>query len=179
MAYVEKENPLWSLLSEIAEAEGTELYDAEVLNPASVRLAIQLKAGSRSKTAEAGDVPEPAERKNVSSGDCSRVCRRLMVVFQAEGKKYGLLSEPEIDVSSPGINRQLRLPEHFRQAVGERVKIVLNTDCAAENGKRMSTLLGRMDSCDGEHLTVLDESRGECFQLQMSDIKRANVEFKF
>ncbi|MFN8388857.1 MAG: hypothetical protein U0136_01045 [Bdellovibrionota bacterium] len=170
MSFLQKDNALWALLSGVAADEGAELYDAELLTPGNLRVALAAKDSQ----------PGPG-RKNVSSGDCSRVCRRLMIVFQAEGKKYGLTPEPEIDVSSPGVNRNLRLPEHFQGAVGERVKVVLQPEHEAQGaeGRKLSTLVGQLEKFEGSTLTVCDEATSERFELPVDSVKRAQVDFKF
>ena len=104
-----------------------------------------------------------------------------MVVLRAEGHLYRIASEPEIDVSSPGVNRALRLPQHFAGALGERVKVVLmpSKEAALPDGKRLSTLTGRLERCENGRLTVNDElSRSVC-EISIGDVKRANVEFQF
>src|SRR5690349_6805719 len=138
---------------------------------------------SIARAATPGDdsVADSTTNRGVSVGDCSRVLRRLMVLIQAEGHAYGLAPEPEIDVSSPGINRELRLPEHFCGALGERVKVVLRPtkEVELEGGKKTSLLLGRLSDCREGRLTVLDETSRAVLTVALADVKRANVEFQF
>ncbi len=176
MAYLETSNRLWELLSSVVADEGLVLYDAELLNPKSMRLSVSREAAAVS------DLQDPsATNRGVSVGDCGRVLRRLMVLLQAEGHAYGIAPEPEIDVSSPGINRTLRLPEHFSGALGERIKVVLrpSKEVELEDGKKTGLLLGRLESWREGALTVHDEHSQAPLTVALADVKRANVEFQF
>lgn len=161
MAYVDKNDVLWQKLAAVIEDEGLSLYELEKLGEMQLRVAID-----RPGVKEAG--------KGVSSGDCTNVCRRLMVYLSVEGGALGLAREPEIEVSSPGVNRTLRLPEHFAAAVGSRIKVL-----AAEGAKGSRTLLGTLASFDGENITVLDEQSNQEATVALSRVKKARVEYKF
>ena len=69
------------------------------------------------------------------------------------------LREYTVDVSSPGIARPLRKPEHFAGAVGRRVKL----------RTRERRLSGQLVSADSSHVTV-DET-----EIPYDDIVRANL----
>jgi len=175
MSYLDTAHPLRELIASVVADEGFSLYDVELLSPRALRLSICVPVGTEIQ-------PEDGRtNRGVSVGDCGRVLRRLMVVFQAEGERYGLAREPEIDVSSPGINRSLRLPEHFEGARGERVKLVLkpSREREAAEGKLINTLLGEMQECREGIITVLDETTRSPWDVPLDDIKRANVEFQF
>jgi ribosome maturation factor RimP len=57
-----------------------------------------------------------------------QLCERVTHVLDAYRRQYG------VDVSSPGIERPLRKPAHFRNAVGRQVS--LRTDAAIEGRKK-------------------------------------------
>lgn len=215
VAYVERTNPLWQLLADVASDEGLILYDVERKGPVSLRVTVakgrdagtvpadgvpadgvpadaaadawEAPAADDQRADRAGDreavvAVDERSARGVTSGDCSRLCRRLMVVFRAEGRRYGVGEEPEIDVSSPGINRELRLPQHFAGAVGERVKIVFSEE--ALSGHRSPVLFGTLrtfnpETADGGEIVVEDEQSGELVSLSCHDVKRANVDYKF
>jgi len=69
------------------------------------------------------------------------------------------LREYTVDVSSPGIARPLRKPEHFAGAVGRRVKL----------RTRERRLSGELVSADSSHVKV-DET-----EIPYDDIVRANL----
>ena len=179
MAFLESGDPLRELIASVVRDEGLELYDVEVLNASLLRLSVARPAGAQ-ETDAAADAEAKTDR-GVSVGDCTRVLKRLMILLRAEGHLYRIAAEPEIDVSSPGVNRTLRLPEHFAGALGERVKVVLipSREASLPDGKRLSTLTGCLERYEGDRLTVQDElSRAAC-EVSLADVKRANVEFQF
>ncbi|HEY8027894.1 MAG TPA: hypothetical protein VIE38_00140 [Gaiellaceae bacterium] len=70
------------------------------------------------------------------------------------------LREYSVDVSSPGIERPLRKPEHFARAVGRRVKV-------RTLGRRQ--LKGEVVSADASHVKVDD------IEVPYDEIVRANL----
>ena len=180
MKYLNKNDRLWSTFESIALDEGLSLYDLEHITPRSFRVYIARKDA----------------KESVSSGDCSRLCRRLMVYFQAEGDSLGVGSEPEIEVSSPGINRHLRLSEHFELAIGERVKFYptaapVDSASATSEKERQEAevktisydgskpVVGIVEKCEGGALTVADELSHQIVTFKLHDVRKASVEFKF
>lgn len=73
-----------------------------------------------------------------------------------------------LEVSSPGIDRPLRTPEHFERFVGETVHIVCS---APVNGRAKWTgkLLGFKDGCVMLDVDGVEEA------IEFNGIKRANV----
>lgn len=155
--FLEPGNTLWESLEALIADEGAELYDVE-------------KAGTSLKIF----VDSREEGKRITSGDCSKICRRLMVHFSAEGEKFGLGNEPYIEVSSPGINRHLRLPKHFQNAVGQRVRCSGLDDAAQK-----TSTIGVLEKTDGEAVELLDEQTNARVVFRMSGISKANVEYRF
>ena len=109
-----------------------------------------------------------------------------MSFFLVEGARLGVGTEPELEVSSPGVNRHLRLPEHFKSAVGERVKIGVRGELKEASGVEASGeaikiggLLGKLESVTDEEVLVSDERTKRNWQVPISQIARANVEFNF
>lgn len=189
MSYLEKSEPLWGLLERVVQEEGLELYDVE-RQSAGLRVVIARRPALDSGTSElqdtAAEAGEVSERgSGVSSGDCSKVCRRLMVQFEAEGPEYGLSTEPQIEVSSPGIDRVLRTEEHFLNAVGERIKVTLDSTAAVKNAaatvkkKKSGPYLGELKSFEDGELTLVEEQGGEEMRFPYECIRKASVAFKF
>jgi ribosome maturation factor RimP len=169
VAFVEKNDPLWVTLQEIVSDEGLLLYDIERFGSGQVRVFVT-KEGSVE-----GAATSDQAQGGVTSGDCSRVCRRLMVFFAAKGPDFGLVTEPELDVSSPGINRVLRLPEHFQGVIGERVKVISRPG-AGDSGR---SVVGVVCSFDGTTVRLKEEGSGVEVAFPLGEVKRASVEFSF
>ena len=85
------------------------------------------------------------------------LCERVTRVLSDYLREYG------VDVSSPGPERPLRKPEHFRRALGRQVK--LKTD----GGK----LRGEVKRADAERVIVAAE--GEEFDIPYDRIVRGNL----
>lgn len=168
MSFLGKSDTLWTELQSIAEDEGLKLYDVERYGAQALRVFVS-SASSESRT---------------TSEDCSRLCRRLMNYFMVEGPKLGVGSEPEIEVSSPGVNRHLRLVEHFESAVGERVKLgvrgeVLPVSEDKQEPVKVGGLLGKLERVETDSVVLSDERTKQSWQVPFEQISRANVEFKF
>lgn len=73
--------------------------------------------------------------------DCERVSREVSALLDVEDPVPGAYS---LEVSSPGFDRVLRTPDHFRRFVGSRVRVEL---AVARDGRRRYTgqLIGVAD----------------------------------
>lgn len=172
MSFVEPSEDLWSELSSLAQAEGLVLYDIERRAFGTLRVFIDRVATPRAEGDEA--IEKAPER--VTSEDCSRLCRRLMVFFSVEGARFGLGLEPEIEVSSPGVNRHLRLADHFSAAIGERVKVVLREEPAPGVGLSLS---GVLKEAGQKELRVFEELKNAEVCFGVHTVKRAHVDYQF
>jgi ribosome maturation factor RimP len=81
----------------------------------------------------------------ITVDDCAMVSRKISNAPEFDE----LLHKFNLEVSSPGVNRRLRLPEHFAGAIGERVKLSGKT----EDGENLSTV-GIIRGFDGKILTI-------------------------
>jgi len=79
-----------------------------------------------------------------------------------------LLESWSLEVSSPGADRPLTKPEHFRRFVGRRVKV--RTD-AAIAGRRNFT--GTLTGADEESVSI--EAEGDAVRIPLTGIRRSNV----
>lgn len=66
------------------------------------------------------DRPESAPGAGVTTEDCVRVTRALLERWPSFAPGVPV---PECEVSSPGIERPVRFPEHWRRYVGRRVRL--------------------------------------------------------
>ena len=164
---VETSSELWKYLSDVARDEGRLLYDVERIGDDTIRVMIRRDM----------EVNSGAMQSGVNSDDCSRLCKRLMVQLLADGKRLGVGAEPEIEVSSPGINRKLRLLEHFQAAVGERVKLVANA--FEENERAAGAVTGKIKDVQEEVISLVEESTKEKLSIRYGEVKRARVDFLF
>jgi ribosome maturation factor RimP len=73
-----------------------------------------------------------------------------------------------LEVSSPGVDRPLREPRHWRRAVGRLVVV------ETEEGRELS---GRLVAADQESVTV--ETAGERRRLALGEVRRGRVQVEF
>ncbi len=79
-----------------------------------------------------------------------------------------LLTDYSLEVSSPGLDRPLTKPEHFRRFLGRRVRV--RTRKAVE-GRRNFT--GKLAGADEE--SVLVEDAGDAVEIPLSYVHRSNL----
>ena len=97
------------------------------------------------------DRPDSRPGQGVTAEDCAGISRSLERFLESRamvGPRYVL------EVSSPGLERPLRWPEHWRRFVGERARIR-----AASLGGRRTVLIVAVP--DDEHVTVRTEDGTE------------------
>lgn len=94
----------------------------------------------------------------VDLGMCERVTKHL----------GDLLEAWSLEVSSPGIDRPLTKPEHFRRFLGRRVKV--RTREAIE-GRRNFT--GTLADADNESVCV--DADGDRVRIPLNGIRRSNL----
>lgn len=102
----------------------------------------------------------------VALSDIETYSRRLSALLDVEDPVAGAYV---LEVSSPGVNRRLRRPEHFEAAVGRRVKVTL---VEPREGRRH--LSGVLSGSDGEGITVEAGEGG--FRVPFGEIRKASLE---
>jgi ribosome maturation factor RimP len=144
---------VWQLAEPLAAQEGMEIIDIEFHREGG-------RAGRvlRLYLDKAGGGP------NVD--DISRVSRALSDVLDMEN---AIDSAYTLEVSSPGINRPLRRPEHFARFVGKRIR-VRTRDMI--DGRR--SFLGILSNVVEDKIIVAQD--GKEFNIPFSMIEKSNYE---
>jgi len=104
-------------------------------------------------------------KTGVSIDDCAEASRELDPILDTE---TWIPSRFELEVSSPGLERRLRLPEDFLNSVGEEIKLKLVEK--TEDGSLNVT--GRLCSANDEAITVAWQ--GKEVSILLSNIRKAN-----
>jgi ribosome maturation factor RimP len=143
---------IWELAIPLAQAEGMEIVDIEFRHEGSrggrvLRLYMDKQGGP-----------------NVD--DLSRVSRQLSEVLDVQDTIDGAYI---LEVSSPGINRPLRRPEHFSRFVGKRIRIRTRD---LIDGRR--SFLGILDEIAGGSVRLTQE--GKQYWIPFSMIEKSNYE---
>lgn len=169
-------SPMWKMIHEVALSEGVELFDIEFPRDGGasgrsgvVRVYITKSTGEAMEGSE--ELPE--RRSGVTFEDCVRVTKRLLDIDE---QNAFVPPSCVLEVSSPGVNRALRLPSHFSGAVGERIRAKFRN---AQGSYQV--VVGLLQSFDDGVLEIeVDEKKiTEKLLVPLSDMKEARVDFKF
>jgi ribosome maturation factor RimP len=181
-------------IAEIAAARGCELIHAEwkggvlrlVLDrppapPIDTAPAPAATLPLVAAPADAAPVPEVA---GVSLADCEQVARQasaLLDVLDFGNGRYLL------EVSSPGLDRQLYRPSDYRRFLGRLARITYHEASPGEPGApRRRTVVGRLaelrppsgvaGASGAGEVTLVDDRTGERLTLRLEDIRTAKLE---
>lgn len=80
----------------------------------------------------------------------------------------------ELSVTSPGIERNIRTPEHYEACVGVKIQVKLY---AAVGGRKI--IVGLLTSYDEERKTIVLNDGSSDIELPLDKISRANVYYDF
>jgi ribosome maturation factor RimP len=92
---------------------------------------------------------------------CERVSRELAALRE----QYAL------EVSSPGLDRPLVKPEHYRRAVGERVAV--RTEAPVDGRRRFD---GELRAADDDGIEI--DQDGQPVRIRYADIRRRHVVYE-
>jgi ribosome maturation factor RimP len=143
---------VWELAAPLAEGEGMEIVDIE-FRPEGTRGGRVLRLYMDKEGGPSVD-------------DLSRVSRRLSDLLDSEDAIAGAYT---LEVSSPGINRPLKRPEHFARFVGKRIRV--RTRDMIEGRRSFVGILGQVL---GDSVILTQE--GKQYQIPFSMIDKSNYE---
>ena len=143
---------VWELVAPIVEREGMEVVDIE-FRPEGTRGGRVLRL-----------YLDKEEGPNVD--DLSRVSRQLSDLLDTQDAIEGAYT---LEVSSPGVNRPLKKPEHFTRFVGKRIRV--RTRDMIDGRRSFLGILGEVlrDS-------VILNQEGKQYQIPFSMIDKSNYE---
>ena len=142
-----------TLAAPVVEAEGCELVEVELAGKSGfwiLRVFIDKEGG-------------------VTVEDCAACSRQISLLLDAEDiidEKYTL------EVSSPGLTRSLKKPEHYERAIGKLVAIRARQPM---DGKR--ELVGVIKTVTNESITIVAPEGDEETTIGLENISKANLEF--
>jgi ribosome maturation factor RimP len=99
-------------------------------------------------------------------GDCESFSRKLGAILDVEDPVAGSYV---LEVSTPGVNRRLKLPKHFEACRGRRVRVSLSTPVDGSRNFR-GILLGS----DEEGIDL--DRDGRTFRLPYRLMRKANLD---
>lgn len=149
---------------ESADAHGVYLWDAEV--SARGRWMVALTIEHPTATGEPGG--------GVLVEQCVRVSRSIEALMDED---EDLPEDYTLEVSSPGIERLLKRPEHYRRMAGQTVHLVTREPIDGKN-----TFDGTLVGCDDEDVVTLTLGSGADaaeVRIPLAVVKKARLTFDF
>ena len=143
---------IWELAAPLADMQGLEIIEIELRREGSrggrvLRLYLDKDGGP-------------------NMDELSQVSRALSAMLDEHNVVEGAYT---LEVSSPGINRPLKLPDHFRRFLGKRVRVRTRE---LIQGRR--SFLGSLLEVSREHI-ALDQD-GTRFEIPFALIEKSNYE---
>lgn len=145
-----------SLIGDTVKSLGCEIWDVEFV-----------KEGGEWFLRVTIDKPE-----GVDITDCEAVSRAIDPILDEADP---IEQSYRMEVSSPGIERELRLPEHFTACIGETIILKLFT---ALDGQKQ--IIGALDGYDtAENIITITDREGNQRRLARNIVSRANIYYEF
>lgn len=138
-----------SLLSPLLHGRGLEVYDL-TYGGGVLRIIV--------------DKPDGVSLDEVA--DASKVVSRLLDDHDVISSRYTL------EITSPGLERPLRRPEHYARAVGETISVKLSPHIEGER-----RIQGVLLDCDDDGITITEH--GAPRRMPYSDISKARTVFEW
>ena len=148
----QEEHKIISLLSEPLKFAGFDLIEVK-LGMTNAQKTIQLYIDSP---------------KSIQINDCANVNQITKKIFGKTNQNY---KDYVLEVSSPGIFRKLKTPDHFKSSTGKRIKVHLQKKIEG-----LMTVTGDLQKCDEETICILPDTNGSDMIIPYSLISRANLE---
>ncbi len=104
--------------------------------------------------------------EGITADDCGRVSHQVSGLLDVEDPIPGHYT---LEVSSPGLERPLFTPEHYRRFSGERVQIKLRVPV---QGRRK--VAGILQGCEEGNITVVED--GEAIVLPLDAVGKAHLD---
>ena len=160
----------------LAAAEGLELVDLEFGGTGSGHTALRLFIDRvAAKVPSAAEIPAVAlglPREGVTLDDCADLSRAISAALDVEDPIAGAY---DLEVSSPGLDRPLRTPEHFARFAGKQVRVKTYGPLEECGGRK--TFIGKLIGFEDGKVAV--DVDGTVFQVPHAQIAKANIEYQF
>jgi ribosome maturation factor RimP len=153
---------VWKLIEPVCTHNGYELVDVRfVTEPGGWVLRVFI------------DLPE-GEEGDVDLDDCERMSRELSALLDVEDP---IAQAYSLEISSPGIDRPLVTPAHFRRFVGAEIKATLHHGVPTPQGGDRKNFRGILAAVEGEgddaHAKVIVD--GAPWLLPIRDVDVAKI----
>lgn len=146
------EQKIIELLTPSVESLGFELYGVEYIRAKNAILRVYID-----------------KEDGVTVEDCEDASYQVSAVLDVEDP---INSAYYLEVSSPGLDRQLFTQAHYERYKGEQIQVSLRM--AVQNQRNFK---GVIENVDGEMITLIVDSKP--LTVALSNIQRANIIYKF
>lgn len=139
------------LIAPVLEREGVELVDIELKGPPGrqiLRVFIDEEGG-------------------ITIDRCTQISRMLSDLLD---RKDPIPGRYTLEVSSPGVDRPLRLPRDFRRNLGRDVRVQVR------EGEQVRYLTGQIVAADA---TLRLDVKGEVVELQWENVVEGKIQVRF
>lgn len=165
MSVVEK---IEKLASDVCARENCELYDVEITGSGRGRI-VRIYV----------DRFDENGQSIVGIDDCTNVSRGLNLILDVEDIIPG--GAYDLEVSTPGLDRRLRKPAHFRKAVGKKVWIQLSQNLGSLGAQKPAIQPTKKfeDVLKGFESNQLHfELHGELVKIPVNAVEKCKVVFE-
>ena len=157
-----------TLAAPLAAQEGLELVDVALGGAGRTELTLFID--------KAGGSPLPT-RAGVNAGatvgleDCANFSRIVSAALDVEDPLAGAY---QLVVSSPGLDRPMRTPEHFARYAGQKCRV--KTFAPVAECANLKTFVGTLVGFDATKQAVLVDVDGKLYAVPHAQISKANLD---
>jgi len=156
----ELQRHLEQVAESVAAAAGVEIFEVELKGSGSARL---LRVTI--------DKPE-----GVTLDDCAAVSREMEAILDAEDP---IQNPYELQVSSPGIERELRRFKDWERFQGKKAKVVLKQPAAGDLKTFDGMIAGAVSDETGAQTLTVELTSGRQVTFPLEQVERANLKFEW
>lgn len=113
-------------------------------------------------------MPDDPNGEFITVDDCEKVTRQLQYLLEVEGVPY-----ERLEVSSPGLDRPLTRPEHYRRFAGQEVEITLKL--AFQNRKKYRGVLEAAEADEGWRLVWSEGKVEQALGFTLDEVREARL----
>jgi ribosome maturation factor RimP len=135
--------------------------------------------GSANESASLDGAVE-SKSNSITVEDCANVSRALNLLLDVENLIPG--EKPyDLEVSSPGLERDLKQLWHFEESVNKPVKVVIKKGYESESFGNLKSFKATLEKVDGEiiYFKDVENSKLKSIQVPFESIHRSNVVFEY
>jgi ribosome maturation factor RimP len=160
------------LAAPLAAQEGLELIDVQLGGAGRTELTLFIdKAGGSPLPSAAGAGAGIKPGSTVGLEECATFSHIVSAALDVEDPLDGAY---ELVVSSPGLDRPLRTPEHFERYKGQRCRV--KTYGPVPECDNLKTFVGTLLGYDAQTRTVGVDVDGKVWQVPHASISKANLD---